>query len=48
MPKEVIDAVMLIVMSGNEAVVKKERDRNGKMIWVVVENIRRVAYKESK
>lgn len=42
MPKEVLDAVERIVASGKEAIVKKERDR-----WVVLENGKRLVYKES-
>ena len=41
MPKEVVDAVLAIVRTGKEAVVKKERDK-----WVVVENGRRLVYRE--
>lgn len=41
MPKEVLDAVERIIALGKEAIVKKE---NGK--WVVVENNRRIVYKE--
>lgn len=40
-PKEVLEAVERISALGKEAIVKKE---NGK--WVVVENNRRIVYKE--
>ena len=43
MPKEVIRAIVAIVMNHKEAIVKRE---GGK--WVVVENIRRLAYMESE
>ena len=42
MPKEVIDAILRVVALGKEAVVKKERDR-----WVVIENNRRLVFKEN-
>lgn len=41
-PKEVLDAVERIVAAGKEAIVKKERGK-----WVVLENGKRLAYKES-
>ncbi len=41
MPKEVLDAVERVVALGKEAIVRKERGK-----WVVVENNRRVVYKE--
>lgn len=41
-PKEVLEAVERIVAAGKEAIVKKERDR-----WVVLENGKRLVYKES-
>jgi hypothetical protein len=41
MPKEVIDAVQRIVAVGKEAIVKKERGK-----WVVLENSKRLVYKE--
>lgn len=41
MPKQVIDAVQRIVALGKEAIVKKERGK-----WIVIENNRRVVYKE--
>ncbi len=41
MPKEVLDAVIAIVRTGKEAIVKKEHGR-----WVVIENGRRMVYKE--
>ena len=40
-PKEVLDAVERIVAVGKEAIVKKERGK-----WVVLENGKRLAYKE--
>lgn len=42
MPKEVLDAVESIIATGKEAIVRKERGR-----WVVLENGRRLVYKES-
>lgn len=42
MPKDVLDAVERIVASGKEAIVKKERGK-----WVVLENGKRLVYKES-
>ena len=41
MPKAVIDAVIAIVTTGKEAIVKKE---NGK--WMVLESSRRIVYRE--
>ena len=41
MPREVVDAVLAIVKTGKEAVVKKEHDK-----WIVVENGRRLVYRE--
>ena len=41
MPQEVINAVVQIVALGKEAIVKRERNR-----WVVIENGRRVVYRE--
>ena len=41
MPKEVLEAVERVVALGHEAIVRKERGK-----WVVVENNRRVVYKE--
>ena len=43
MPKEVVDAILAIVMTGKQAIVKKEYGH-----WVVVEVIRRVTYNENK
>lgn len=40
-PKEAIDAVERIVAVGKEAIVKKERGK-----WVVLENSKRLVYKE--
>lgn len=42
MPKEVADAVIRIVSLGKEAIVKKERGK-----WIVIENTRRLIFKES-
>lgn len=41
MPKEVVEAVEAIMAAGKEAIVKKERGK-----WVVLENGKRLAYKE--
>lgn len=41
MPKEVIDAVTRIIALGKEAIVRKEKGK-----WVVLENNRRLIYKE--
>ena len=41
MPKEVLEAIKRIVALGKEAIVKKERGK-----WIVIENNRRVVYKE--
>ena len=41
MPKEVMDAVDRIIAVGKEAIVRKERGK-----WVVLENNRRLVYKE--
>ena len=41
MPKEVIDAIEAIVATGKDVLVKKERGK-----WVVLENCRRLVYKE--
>mgnify|MGYP003303022051 CR=1 FL=1 len=41
MPKEVLEVVERIVALGKEAIVKKERGK-----WVVIENGKRLAYKE--
>jgi hypothetical protein len=40
-PKEVIEAVEAILATGKDAIVKKERGK-----WVVLENGRRLVYKE--
>ena len=40
-PKEVLEAIKRIVALGKEAIVKKERGK-----WIVIENNRRVVYKE--
>ena len=41
MPQEVINAVVQIVALGKEAIVKREKGK-----WVVLENGRRLVYKE--
>lgn len=41
MPKEVLEAVIAIVRTGKEAIVKQEHGK-----WVVIENGRRMIYKE--
>lgn len=41
MPREVVEAVLAIVQTGKEAVVKQEHGK-----WVVVENGRRLIYRE--
>jgi hypothetical protein len=41
MPKEVIEAIEAIVATGKDVLVKKERGK-----WVVLENCRRLVYKE--
>ena len=41
MPKEVLEAIKRVVALGKEAIVKKERGK-----WIVIENNRRVVYKE--
>lgn len=43
MPIEVVEAVKAIVRTGKEAIVKKEHGR-----WLVLENGRRVVYKETE
>jgi hypothetical protein len=40
-PQEVLDAIEAVVASGREAIAKKERGK-----WVVLENNRRLVYKE--
>lgn len=40
-PKEVLEAIKRVVALGKEAIVKKERGK-----WIVIENNRRVVYKE--
>ena len=42
MPKEVVDAVISIVKTGKEAIVKRERGK-----WLVLENNRRIVYRET-
>ena len=42
MPKEVLYAVERLIALGKEAIVRKERGK-----WVVLENHRRIIYKES-
>lgn len=41
MPRAVIEAVERIIALGKEAIVKKERGK-----WIVIENNRRVVYRE--
>lgn len=41
MPKQVIDAVLAIIRTGKEAIVRKEKGK-----WVVLESGRRLVYKE--
>lgn len=41
MPDEVIQAVLSIIAVGKEAIVRRERGK-----WVVLENGRRLVYKE--
>ena len=41
MAKEALDAVERIIAVGKEAIVKKERGK-----WVVLENSKRLVYKE--
>lgn len=43
MPKEVLDAVERIVALGKEAIVRKEKGK-----WVVLENGRRLIFKEQE
>ena len=43
MPIEVVEEVKAIVRTGKEAIVKKEHGR-----WLVLENGRRVVYKETE
>ena len=42
MPKEVIEAVEAVVKTGKEVIVRREKGK-----WVVLENGRRLVYKES-
>ena len=42
-PQEVLDAIEAVVASGREAIAKKERGK-----WVVLENNRRLVYKEPR
>jgi hypothetical protein len=41
MPKQVIEAVLAIVRTGKEAIIKKERGK-----WIVIENGRHIVYRE--
>ena len=41
MPKEVIEAVERVAALGKEAIVKKEHGK-----WIVIENGRRIVFKE--
>ena len=40
-PKEVLDAIEAVIATGKDVIVKKERGK-----WVVLENGRRLVYKE--
>ena len=40
-PKAVLDAIVSIIATGKEAIVRKEKGK-----WVVLENGRRLVYKE--
>ena len=42
LPNQVIEAVLAIVRTGHDAIVKKEKGK-----WVVLESGRRLVYKES-
>lgn len=41
MPKQVIEAIVAVIRTGKEAIVRKEKGK-----WVVLENGRRLVYKE--
>ena len=41
MPQEVINAIVNIIATGKEAIVRREKGK-----WVVLENGRRLVYKE--
>lgn len=41
MPQEVINAIVSIIATGKEAIVRREKGK-----WVVLENGRRLVYKE--
>ena len=41
MPKQVIEAIEAVIRTGKEAIVRKEKGK-----WVVLENGRRLIYKE--
>lgn len=41
MPKQVIEAIVAVIRTGKEAIVRKEKGK-----WVVLENGRRIVYKE--
>lgn len=43
MPSEVVRAIENIVACGRECIVKKEHG-----LWIVIENNRRVVYRETK
>ena len=40
-PKQVVEAVEAVIATGREAIVRKEKGK-----WVVLENGRRIVYKE--
>lgn len=41
MPQEVVNAIVSIIATGKEAIVRREKGK-----WVVLENGRRLVYKE--
>lgn len=41
MPKQVIEAIVAVIRTGKEAIVRKEKGK-----WVVLESGRRLIYKE--
>jgi len=43
MPKEVLNAIYAIIRTGKEAIVKQEHGK-----WVVIENTRRMVFKEDR
>lgn len=40
-PKDVLEAIEAVIACGKEVIVKKERGK-----WIVIENSRRVIYRE--